>query len=75
MLWGWAGRPFSRRRARRGIEAVLDGLRGDLREELEDLLTVREVDAHRAPLRAVGCGPAAFPVPSGGWPAIPWPPF
>ena len=47
---------------------------GDLRESLEDLLTVREVDAvARRCERLLRTG--SFPVPSGGWPSIPWPPF
>ncbi|MBV9830917.1 MAG: SCO1664 family protein [Marmoricola sp.] len=73
VLWGWAGRPFHDAE-REGIERVADGLRGDLREELEELLTVREVDAMaRRCARLARTG--AFPVPHGGWPAIPWPPF
>ena len=45
VLWGWAGAaPLAARRPP-GVECVLDGLDGDLREQLEDLLTVREVDA------------------------------
>jgi uncharacterized repeat protein (TIGR03843 family) len=73
VLWGWAGRRFDADE-RAGIESVLDGLYGDLREELEDLLTVREVDAvARRCQRLLRAG--GFPVPSGGWPSIPWPPF
>ncbi len=64
----------SRGRSRAGIESVLDGLAGDLREQLEDLLTVREVDAiERRSERLLSKG--RFPVPAGGWPSIPWPPF
>jgi uncharacterized repeat protein (TIGR03843 family) len=73
VLWGWAGQRFSGAE-RAGIEVVVDGLCGDLREELEDLLTVREVDAlARRCERLLRTG--SFPVPSGGWPSIPWPPF
>jgi uncharacterized repeat protein (TIGR03843 family) len=73
VLWGWAGqRPLPEELA--GVESVLDGLRGELRDRLEDLLTVAEVDAVRRRcerlLRA-----RSFPVPAGGWPSIPWPPF
>ncbi len=73
VLWGWAGRPFDAAE-RAGIETVADGLHGELREELEELLTVREVDAlarRCARLSRIG----SFPVPGGGWPSIPWPPF
>ena len=44
VLWGWAGRQLSASELD-GVEAVLTGLDGDLRDTLEDLLTVREVDA------------------------------
>jgi len=73
VLWGWAGQRLSRAESA-GIESVLDGLSGDLREHLEDLLTVREVDAiERRSERLLSKG--RFPVPAGGWPSIPWPPF
>jgi uncharacterized repeat protein (TIGR03843 family) len=73
VLWGWAGEPLSEQE-RTGVECVLDGLTGDLRERLEDLLTVREVDAiARRCERLLRAG--RFPIPAGGWPAIPWPPF
>jgi len=73
VLWGWAGQRLSRAESA-GIESVLDGLSGDLREQLEDLLTVREVDAiERRSERLLSKG--RFPVPAGGWPSIPWPPF
>jgi uncharacterized repeat protein (TIGR03843 family) len=73
VLWGWAGQRFSQPE-REGLESVLEGLFGELREELEELLTVREVDAlARRCQRLLRIG--TFPVPSGGWPSIPWPPF
>jgi uncharacterized repeat protein (TIGR03843 family) len=73
VLWGWAGRRLSRAE-QAGVESVLEGLTGELREDLEDLLTVREVDAvERRCERLLSRG--RFPIPSGGWPSIPWPPF
>jgi uncharacterized repeat protein (TIGR03843 family) len=73
VLWGWAGQRLSPSE-RAGVEGVLDGLAGDLREDLEDLLTVHEVDAvERRCERLLSRG--RFPVPAGGWPSIPWPPF
>ena len=73
VLWGWAGQPLTPPECA-GVEHLVDGLDGSLRERLEDLLTVREVDAveHRCQ-RLLRTG--RFPVPSGGWPSIPWPPF
>jgi uncharacterized repeat protein (TIGR03843 family) len=73
VLWGWAGQRLSDAE-RAGVERVLDGLDGALRDRLEDLLTVREVDAiARRCQRLLRVG--SFPVPAGGWPSIPWPPF
>ena len=74
VLWGWAGVPFTDVE-RAGVESVADALRGgELREELEDLLTVVEVDAVARRCARLLRNPS-FPVPSGGWPSIPWPPF
>jgi uncharacterized repeat protein (TIGR03843 family) len=73
VLWGWAGQPLSTVELA-GVESVLTGLDSDLRESLEDLLTVWEVDAiARRCERLLRVG--SFPVPRGGWPSIPWPPF
>ena len=73
VLWGWAGQPLSAEE-RAGVEGVLTGLDGELRDRLEELLTVREVDAvARRCERLLRSG--SFPVPAGGWPSIPWPPF
>src|ERR1700710_2805668 len=44
VLWGWAGQRLSKSEVD-GVESVHTGLSGDLRDTLEDLLTVREVDA------------------------------
>ncbi len=76
VLWGWAGMPLSAIEVA-GVQSVLDGLEGsraELREVLEELLTVREVDAvsrRCERLLQQGC----FPMPRSGWPSIPWPPF
>jgi uncharacterized repeat protein (TIGR03843 family) len=73
VLWGWAGRHLTAEETE-GVHAVRSGLRGSLRDDLEELLSVAEVDAverrcHRLIER--GC----FPRRAGGWPSIPWPPF
>jgi hypothetical protein len=73
VLWGWAGQRLTALE-RDGVESVIVGLDGDLRDRLEDLLTVHEVDAIvRRCQRLLSKG--RFPVPAGGWPSIPWPPF
>jgi uncharacterized repeat protein (TIGR03843 family) len=73
VLWGWGGQRLTDEELD-GVERIADGLRGDLREELEELLTVREVEAlARRCARLSRTG--HFPAPGGGWPSIPWPPF
>jgi uncharacterized repeat protein (TIGR03843 family) len=77
VLWGWAGQPLSPEELA-GVESVLCGLDPGsdlgLRASLEELLTVREVDAvARRCERLLRVG--AFPGRRGGWPSIPWPPF
>ncbi len=73
VLWGWAGERLSAVELA-GVETVLVGLEDGLRDALEDLLTVREIDAiARRCERLLRAG--TFPVPRGGWPSIPWPPF
>lgn len=73
VLWGWSGTELSSAETA-GVESVLSGLEGELREELQDLLTPVEVDAvARRCERLLRVG--RFPVERGGWPSIPWPPF
>ncbi|MGV9314453.1 SCO1664 family protein [Streptomyces sp. NPDC003691] len=74
LLWGWAGEPLTP-----DARTALDRLDGALRPgeplagRLAALLTDTEVEAVRsrvAGLRTTGI----HPVPTGEWPAIPWPP-
>lgn len=74
LLWGWAGEPLPAE----AVE-VLDRLAGELEQgaalvtRLEELITAAEIEALRARvagLRSTGL----HREPSGGWPAIPWPP-
>jgi len=73
VLWGWAGE-------RIGDEAVevlsrlAAELQGELREQLHEHLTIREVDAISRRVRRVLARPE-MPAPSGTRPAIPWPAF
>ncbi|ABD12005.1 hypothetical protein ThrDRAFT_01820 [Frankia casuarinae] len=73
LLWTWRGRRLDAEET-----ALLDDLRealaGPFRDRLEELLTVTEVDA--LTVRVDGLlAEGRFPLPSGDWPAIPWPPF
>ncbi len=74
LLWGWAGEPLPAE----AVE-VLDRLADELEPgaalitRLEELITAAEIEALRARvtgLRSTGL----HREPSGGWPAIPWPP-
>jgi uncharacterized repeat protein (TIGR03843 family) len=73
VLWGWAGTPL-RAEEVDGVRRVLSALEGELRDQLEYLLTGVEIDAvvnraNRLLQRS------RLPEPRGDWPAIPWPPF
>lgn len=73
LLWTWRGEPLSAEES-----AVLSVLRGaldaGLGERLTPLLTNAEVSALRARIDRL-LARNRFPLPSGDWPAIPWPPF
>ncbi|MGW7467962.1 SCO1664 family protein [Streptomyces xantholiticus] len=74
LLWGWAGEPLSPEAVERltAVAAALaDG--GPLATRLAELLTAAEVAAVRARVAAL-LASGVHPVPSGDWPAIPWPP-
>lgn len=74
LLWGWAGEELTPE----ALE-VLRGLAASLAESaplatrLAELLTAAEVDAVRKRVEAM-LGSGRHPLPSGDWPAIPWPP-
>lgn len=73
VLWGWAGEPLTEEEVA-GLEKVLDALRGDLGERLEDLLALDEVEATRRRVQRL-LRTGILPDPQGSWPVIPWPPF
>jgi uncharacterized repeat protein (TIGR03843 family) len=76
VLWGFAGQPLADvelARVERVLSAVSDGT-SDLRGDLDRLLTAAEVAALEARCRSL-LEAAAYPTPSGQWPAIPWPPL
>ncbi len=76
VLWGFAGQPLSSVDVGR-VRSVRDALADEespLSVALEPLLTIAEVTA-----LAIRCEilleRGAYPMPSGQWPAIPWPPL
>ena len=75
VLWGWAGELLSGVELD-GVTRVHDDLEsgGRLREELEDLLAVSEVDAVLRRCQGL-LRSGRLPLVAGGWPSIPWPPF
>ena len=73
ILWGWLGDPLTAEE-RDGIERLSEELRGDLGQQLADLLSAPEIaalDARCSRLRTTG----RFPAPAGEMPAVPWPLF
>jgi hypothetical protein len=73
VLWGWRGEDLTDDET-----ALLEELRGDLREgldeQLRELLSRREVAATVRRVEALLLA-GTFPLPNPGRPAIPWPPF
>jgi hypothetical protein len=73
VLWQWAGDVLSAEEIEL-LQRAVSALQGELRVQLEQLLTVEEIDALAMRvdrLLAQGC----FPHPSPDWPAVPWPAF
>ncbi|MGW1378507.1 SCO1664 family protein [Streptomyces sp. NPDC002446] len=74
LLWGWAGEPLPDEAVEvlRGLRKALeDG--APLAARLAELITEAEIEALRE--RVAGLlSSGRHPEPSGGWPAIPWPP-
>ncbi len=74
LLWGWAGEELTAEAAAtlRGLSsAVADG--APLADRLSELITPAELEALRKRIHAL-CRSGRHPLPSGDWPAIPWPP-
>ncbi|MEU1802653.1 SCO1664 family protein [Streptomyces sp. NPDC019937] len=73
LLWGWAGEPLPDDMLevlRRLADQLADG---PLHARLTKLITDAEIEALRARVAAL-LRTGVHPVPSGQWPAIPWPP-
>lgn len=76
VLWGWASEPLAAE-DRPALEALLARLTadaGDLAPRLEDLLAEEELVALVGRVAGLLDG-SVMPLPSGTWPAIPWPAF
>jgi uncharacterized repeat protein (TIGR03843 family) len=73
LLWGWAGEPLDPE-AVTVLHALAADLKGELAESLAPLLTAAEMDALRERVAEL-LRSGRYPVPSGDWPAVPWPPI
>ena len=74
VLWGWAGSPLHDDELAALTRLGTDEVRLPLRGALRELLTEAELLALDGRVRRL-LETGAMPVPGGGWPAIPWPPF
>ena len=73
VLWGWSGEGLTTAELT-GVERVRDAAAGALGEELDTLVSPREVAAFVGRCERL-LRRRAMPEPGGGWPVIPWPPF
>ena len=75
VLWGWAGEPLTDDETAT-LEKLVDALDydGELETTLSALLTAQEISRTRRRCRRM-LEQGMLPIPSGGWPSIPWPPF
>jgi uncharacterized repeat protein (TIGR03843 family) len=73
VLWQWAGDALTDDEIAL-LHRAASSLQGELRSQLEQLLTAEEIDALASRVNRLlmqGC----FPHPSPDWPAVPWPAF
>jgi uncharacterized repeat protein (TIGR03843 family) len=73
VLWQWAGDALMDDEIAL-LHRAANSLQGELRSQLEQLLTAEEIDALALRVNRLlvqGC----FPHPSPDWPAVPWPAF
>ena len=74
VLWGWAGSPLLEDEVAALTRLRSEEARDSLRRALGTLLTEVELLALDARARRL-LDSGVMPLPGGGWPAIPWPPF
>lgn len=74
VLWGWAGQRLPDRHLDLldALGTSLGSSRSAVMDHLRELLTTAEIDALRDRVRSLR-QQGTFPLPSGRWPAIPWP--
>ena len=73
VLWQWRGRPLHAEDTD-SLTRLRSDLDAGLGERLGDLLTAQEVAATGGRIERL-LSTNRFPLPSGDWPSIPWPPF
>jgi uncharacterized repeat protein (TIGR03843 family) len=73
VLWQWAGDSLTTNEIEILKKAVIS-LEGELRTQLETLLTTEEIDALAARVQRL-LNEGTFPHPNPNWPAVPWPAF
>ena len=76
VLWGWADQPLhpDDERALSGFANALAISGSRIREQLGKLLAGAEIEAFQRRVQSL-LGDQKMPLPSGEWPAIPWPAF
>jgi uncharacterized repeat protein (TIGR03843 family) len=73
VLWQWAGDSLTTNEIEI-LKKALISLEGELRRQLETLLTTQEIDALAARVQRL-LNEGTFPQPNPNWPAVPWPAF
>ena len=73
VLWQWAGDSLTTNEIEI-LKKALISLEGELRRQLETLLTTQEIDALAARVQRL-LKEGTFPQPNPNWPAVPWPAF
>jgi len=76
VLWGWAAEPLNSddRKSMSGLADLLTTSGSGLLTRLEELLEPHEIEAFRGRVQSL-ITENKMPLPSGEWPAIPWPAF
>jgi uncharacterized repeat protein (TIGR03843 family) len=73
VLWQWSGASLTTNEIEI-LKKAVTSLEGELRTQLETLLTTQEIDALAARVQRL-LNEGTFPQPNPNWPAVPWPAF